>query len=121
MNRPLAIAALALAMLAGAALNAAFAARSGNDDPGVLRAQSIELVDGGGRARARLNVEHGGEVVLRMFAADGEVRVKLGASSDGSGLLLLNEATEPGVQMIAREGAGAIMLSEGADRQVIRP
>lgn len=57
------------------------------------RASATELVDGNGQVRAQLNVDDDdGEVVLRLRDADGSIRVKLGASKDGSGLLLLDEA-----------------------------
>ena len=52
----------------------------------VLRAQKIELVDARGVTRARFTTEENGEVVLRLIAANGELRVKLGAGNDGSGL-----------------------------------
>ena len=52
----------------------------------VLRAQKIELADAGGVTRARFTTEENGEVVLRLMAANGELRVKLGAGNDGSGL-----------------------------------
>jgi hypothetical protein len=68
----------------------------------VLRTQVLELVDGRGRLRSRLNVEPGGEVVLRLFDQNGTIRVKLGAGEHGSGLLLADETTEPGIHLIAR-------------------
>ena len=68
----------------------------------VLRARTLELVDAQGRVRSRLNVESGGEVVFRLFDQSGAIRVKLGAGEDGSGLVLNDETTEPGVHIIAR-------------------
>jgi len=68
----------------------------------VLRARTLELVDAQGRVRSRLNVESGGEVVFRLFDQSGTIRVKLGAGEDGSGLVLNDETTEPGVHIIAR-------------------
>jgi hypothetical protein len=41
---------------------------------------------------------------LRLLDRSGTIRVKLGASESGSGLLLLDGATEPGVQIIAKWG-----------------
>jgi hypothetical protein len=69
--------------------------------PAVVRAQAIELVDGQGRQRAQIKVEPSGEVVFRLRDQEGQIRVKLGASRDGSGLLLLDDATEPGIQALA--------------------
>ena len=68
----------------------------------VLRARTLELVDAQGRVRSRLNVESGGEVVFRLFDQAGTIRVKLGASESGSGLVLTDETTEPGVHILAR-------------------
>lgn len=68
----------------------------------VLRVRTLELVDGHGRVRSRLNVESDGEVIFRLFDHTGTIRVKLGASESGSGLLLTDETTEPGVQILAR-------------------
>lgn len=94
-----------------------------------LRGRALELVDDRGQVRSRLNVEAGGEVVLRLLDKNGTIRVKLGAGEDGSGLVLLDEATEPGVHIIARRTGTAerptttsITLT-GADGQqrVIRP
>jgi hypothetical protein len=50
---------------------------------------------------ARLSVESNGEAVFRMRDAEGTIRVKLGASKDGSGLVLLDERTEPGLHVLA--------------------
>lgn len=75
--------------------------------PSVIRAQAIELVSDRGQVRSRLNVETDGEVVLRLLDKNGTIRVKLGAGEDGSGLLLLDEATEPGIHMIARRSGTA--------------
>ena len=97
--------------------------------PKVIRAEVIELVNDKGQVRSRLNVEPGGEVVFRLFDKNGTIRVKLGASEDGSGLLLLDEATEPSVHMIARRSGTAakptttsITLKAGEGQQrVIKP
>jgi hypothetical protein len=41
------------------------------------------------------------EVVLRLLDQQGAIRVKLGAAKDGSWLLLANDATEPGIHLLA--------------------
>jgi hypothetical protein len=87
----------------------------------VLRAQAIELVDGSGRVRAQLNVTPRGEVLFRLRDAKGAIRVKLGASEAGSGLLLANERTEPGVHMLAGRAQTSVTLQRGATRRVLRP
>jgi hypothetical protein len=68
----------------------------------ILRGRALEIVDDRGQVRSRLNVESSGEVVLRLLDQQGTIRVKLGAGKDGSGLLLADETTEPGVHLIAR-------------------
>jgi hypothetical protein len=109
--------ALTLALLLGAALNDRTA--DAREMQTVLRAQSIELVDGSGQVRAQLNVS-GGQVVFRLRDARGTIRVKLAASESGSGLLLANERTEPGVQILA-ERTTSVLLQRGAKRRVLRP
>jgi hypothetical protein len=68
----------------------------------VLRTRTLELVDAQGRVRSRLNVESDGAVVFRLLDQSGTIRVKLGADVHGSGLVLLDETTEPGVHILAR-------------------
>jgi hypothetical protein len=70
-----------------------------------LRTRALELVDDRGVVRSRLDVETSGEVVFRLMDPNGTIRVKLGAGEDGSGLLLLDETTEPAVHLIARRTA----------------
>jgi hypothetical protein len=87
----------------------------------VLRARAIELVDGRGEVRAQIDVERNREVVFRLRDQQGRVRVKLGASRAGSGLLLVDEATEPGVQALAGAKGTSLTLQRGAQRQVLVP
>ena len=69
----------------------------------ILRARGLELIDHAGQVRASFILES--EAVLRLFDANGTLRVKLGAGGTGSGLVLLDENTELGVQIIARREA----------------
>jgi hypothetical protein len=87
----------------------------------VLTARSIELVDGRRQVRAQIKVERSGEVVFRLRDQDGAIRVKLGAGRDGSGLLLLNEATEPGVQALAGADRTSLTIQRGEERNVLVP
>jgi hypothetical protein len=94
----------------------------------VLRIRTLELVDANGRVRSRLNVEPEGEVVFRLFDQTGTIRVKLGAGKDGSGLMLADETTEPGVHMLARRAAKpgrpkttGITLTGAQGQRVITP
>jgi hypothetical protein len=89
--------------------------------PDVLRAQAIELVDSRGRVRAQLNVSPDGEAVFRLRDANGVIRIKLGADEAGSGLLLANERTEPGVHILATRTRTSLTLQRGAQRRVLRP
>jgi hypothetical protein len=88
--------------------------------PSVVRARAIELVDGRRQVRAQIKVAPSGEVVFRLRDQSGRIRVKLGASRRGSGLLMLNEATEPGIQALAREQT-SLSVQRGEERQVIVP
>jgi hypothetical protein len=95
----------------------------------ILRGRAFELVDERGQVRSRFNVESDGEVVLRLLDKNGTIRVKLGASEDGSGLVLADEATEPGIHIIARRTGTAerptttSITLRGTDgkQRVIRP
>ena len=87
-----------------------------------LRARAIELVDQHGRVRAQLNVETNGEAVFRLRDPKGEIRVKLGAGGDGSGLVLLDGATEPAIHMLAKDAGTSVTLrSKEGQRRVITP
>ena len=74
-------------------------------EPPVLRGRGLELTDAAGRVRAQFNVEPSGEAVFRIRDASGDIRVKLGGGDDGSGLVLLDETTEPAVHIVARRTA----------------
>jgi len=99
------------------------------DRPAIVRASMLELVDEAGLVRSRLEVEEDGEVVFRLFDESGTIRVKLGAGEGGSGLLLLDETTEPAIHMVARRAGTAtrskttsVSLSGAEGRQrVIEP
>ena len=89
--------------------------------PAVVRAKTIELVDGRGRWRAQLKVEPGGQVVFRLRDQNGVIRTKLGADEAGSGLLLLDEQTEPGIHLVASRNGTTATLRRGEKRLVLRP
>lgn len=109
-------------LLLAAALAAQAVRASADPPPGIVRARAIELVDEDGRVRAQLNVEAGGEAVLRLRDSKGEIRVKLGAGGDGSGLLLLDGSTEPGIHMLANtSGTSVSLTSRNGQRRVIEP
>jgi hypothetical protein len=87
----------------------------------VLRGEAIELLDEQGKVRAQLDVEPGGEAVFRMRDANGTIRVKMGASEDGSALLLLNNETEPSVHMLAKSSGTTLTLTDREGKRVIEP
>jgi hypothetical protein len=87
-----------------------------------LRARSLELVDESGEIRAQINVEATGEVILRMRDEEGNIRVKLGTSIDGSGFVLMNDTSQPGVQMIANsKGTTVTLTTKAGEQEVITP
>ena len=98
----------------------------GEPDP-VLRGQALELVDAAGQLRSRLNVEKDGQVVFRLLDQRGTIRVKLGAGEDGSGLVLLDERTEPAIHLVARReaqgdrGATSVTLRSGDRSRTLAP
>jgi hypothetical protein len=87
------------------------ASAGANTDATIVRAQAWELVDEDGQVRARLNVEESGEVVWRMIDQTGTIRLKMGAGVDGSGLLLLDDETEPGVHLLAQPTGPTVTLT----------
>lgn len=89
--------------------------------PPVIRAQSMEIVDGQGRVRFHLAAEPDGEAVFRMRDATGTIRIKLGASEEGSGLLLLDAETEVGLHVLAKRSDTVLTLKRGKEQRVFRP
>ena len=77
----------------------------------VLRGRAIELLDDRGQVRAQLTVEpSNSEAVFRLRDSKGVIRVKMGASEDGSALLLLNDTTEPGVHVLSNRSEVSMTL-----------
>lgn len=88
----------------------------------VVRARAIELVDERGRVRISMLVETNGEAVFRMRDANETIRVKLGASEAGSGLLLLDGSTNPGLHALAQNGRTTMKLTNQDGKQrVVEP
>ena len=118
----LATATVPLSLFATGMLSRPSAAPPPGVAPDTVRARVLELVADDGRIRARLNVESGGEVVLRLLDQDGTIRVKLGAGTDGSGLLLNNDATEPGVHLLAgRKGSSVRVANRDGRERILAP
>ena len=108
--RSRALVALVVALNAALLLSAFLQRRPPAAD--VLRGHALELTDQGGTVRARINVEPGGEVVFRLLDQRGTIRVKLGAGEDGSGLVLNNDRTEPGVHLLAGAKGSRIRVAD---------
>lgn len=115
---PIAVA-LTTLNIAALAVFAQTIAAGAQPDSAVLRGEVLELVDESGQVRSRLNVEEDGAVVLRMMDETGTIRLKLGAESDGSGLTLLDDQTEPGVQILAEPEGPMLKLFGGDDDDLL--
>jgi hypothetical protein len=88
----------------------------------VLRAQAFELVDKQGKVVAQMHVGEDGGGNIRLRSGDGMVRVKLGASTDGSGLILFDTEASPAVHLAAnRSGTSATLAQKGKEKRVIQP
>ena len=124
MKLALALSAANLLLLGGFAITQANAAAP--DVQPVVRAQLIELVDSKGQVRAQLKTE-ADEVIFRLRDREGQIRVKLGAGEGGSGLLLIDERTEPGVHLLAGRSAvdgrpqTGITLADARARRTLTP
>jgi hypothetical protein len=87
----------------------------------VLRGSALELVDSKGKIRAQINMESSGEVVLRLRDETGTIRVKFGASKNGSRLVLPNDSTEVGVHLLAKDTGSSLRLvdKKGKERLIV--
>ena len=118
----LAVVLLAAQLFRPAAVLPAARAEETGAIPAVLRARAIELVDERGQVRANFKVEPDGEAVFRLRDAKGIIRVKIGASDDGSALLLVDDSTEPAVHLLAtRAGTSLTLAEKGKEKRVIKP
>ena len=101
------------------------AAASGADEspaPTVLRAEEIQLIDKQGKVVAQLHVGEDGGGNLRLRSGEGLVRVKLGASADGSGLVLFDKRAEPAVWLASRnDSTSATLAQQGKEKRVLTP
>lgn len=79
-----------------------FTSSSGSDGHfNKLTVREFELVDKTNTTRASVKVEETGEVVFRMRDGKGTIRVKIGAGEDGSGMVLLDQNTNPGIHALS--------------------
>ncbi len=119
--------AAAAVVVAGLTINGAAAAPQAPGVSPTLRTERIELVDKTGQVRGQFFVEDSGEAVFRIRDEKGQIRVKLGASGRGSGFILMDDQTEPAVQMLAGVSALTnkrdtnVTLRDGAASRTIKP
>jgi hypothetical protein len=88
---------------------------------GIVRARGLEIVDARGRVRATLKSYADGQVVLKLSDSNGLLRAKLGAGATGSGIVLADETTEPGIHILASRDGTWVSLQRGEQRRVITP
>lgn len=88
----------------------------------VLRARQIDVVAANGQVVAQLYTADDGAGNLRLRSGSGEVRVKLGATADGAGLILMNQNTEPAAWLSVASAQTSLKLTErGKTTRVIAP
>jgi hypothetical protein len=76
-----------------------------------ITVKEFELVDAAGKQRVSIKIEEGEEVVFRIRDKKGEIRLKMGAGENGSGIVLLDENTNPGVHMLAKKTGSSLTLT----------
>jgi len=105
------------------------------EGPAVLRGRALEIVDERGRVRAQIAVlppstmpdgqKYPETVLLRLIDPNGRPAVKIGGSTDGSGISLAGDSERrewSGVQVLAR-GTGSLVKLTNKDgrEQIIKP
>lgn len=90
--------------------------------PAVVRAQTFELVNKQNQVVAQLYLGEDGSGNLRLRDASGTVRVKLGATASGSGLLLLDKEVEPAIWLSTNNTGTTLTLAEkGKEKKILKP
>jgi len=82
-----------------------------------IQVREFSLVDGKGVQRVLIKVEDGGEVVFRMYDSNHTIRVKLDGEAEGSGLVLLDGDTNPGVHMLSKKDGGKLNLMDKSGKK----
>lgn len=93
------------------------ASRSTKETFDKISVREFELVDDKGKQRVSIKVEDNGEVLLRLRDQNETIRVKLGADEDGSGLLLLDKETNPGIHVLAKKGASMTVTDKDGKKK----
>ena len=87
-----------------------------------VRARVIDLVNARGEVRAQLYVQDNGGGGIRIYNGKGEIRSKYGALDDGgAGILLMDESTNPTVQLKSTANAAQLKLVGPAGERLISP
>ena len=86
-------------------------ARPAKENFDKITVKEFEMVDENGKMRASIKAESNGEVVFRLKDKRGIIRVKMGASEDGSALVLLDKDTHPGVFVMAKRDTSSITIT----------
>ncbi len=108
---------LSLILLLNLAVMLFIAARPQQQTFDKISVREFELLDTSGKRRASIKVESTGDVVFRMMDATGTIRVKLGANEEGSGLVLLDDTTNPGVHVLAQKKGTSLTLTDKAGKK----
>lgn len=84
-----------------------------------ISVKEFEVVDNKGIPRFTVTTtgDETNEVVLRMKDQKGTIRVKMGASQDGSGLVLLNNDTEVGFHALAKAKGTTLTLVDKSGKK----
>lgn len=77
-----------------------------------ITVREFEVVDDSGKKRASIKIEPGGEVVFRLMDKTGTIRVKMGAGEDGSGLVLLDDQTNPRMHALAKKSSTTLTITD---------
>jgi hypothetical protein len=99
------------------ALFALVAHRPTQTNFGKISVEEFEMVDSQGTRRASIKIEDGGEIVFRMMDQQGTIRVKIGGDSDGSGLVLMDNESEPAIHILAKKERKAIAITVNGTRR----
>lgn len=76
-----------------------------------ITVREFEMVDENGKKRASIKIEPEGEIVFRMMDESGAIRVKISGGEDGSGLVLLNGNTDPGIHALVKKSATTLTVT----------
>jgi hypothetical protein len=88
------------------------AARPSQETLEKISVREFELLDESGKKRVSIRTEPDGAVVFRMMDDKGTIRVKLGADENGSGLVLLDDSTNPGLHALAKKNGTSLTLTD---------